>query len=75
VRLSLDREYLELDVIDNGLGFDATSESDGNGLLSMRRRALGADGKLDIESTAGNGTKVSVRLPSSTSPVSLVRKK
>jgi signal transduction histidine kinase len=44
-------------------------------LISMRRRAIGADGELEIESTSGNGTMVRVRLPNSTSPVSLVRKK
>ncbi len=65
VGLSLDKDYLLLRINDNGLGFDPTDESDGNGLLSMRRRAEALGGELEIESSVGNGTTVGLRLPNS----------
>ncbi|NNV56883.1 tetratricopeptide repeat-containing sensor histidine kinase [Limnovirga soli] len=57
--------YLELSVIngncilnitDNGVGFNRTTITPGNGLMNMERRALELKGKLSIESTAGQGT-------------------
>lgn len=65
--LSLDRDGLKLEISDNGLGFDVATESDGNGLLSMRRRAEALGGNLEIESTVSNGATVRLRLPYSQS--------
>lgn len=57
--------YLELSVIngncilnitDNGIGFNKTTITPGNGLMNMERRALELKGKLSIESTVGQGT-------------------
>ncbi|MGI8734180.1 MAG: ligand-binding sensor domain-containing protein [Pyrinomonadaceae bacterium] len=63
VALSIDRDRLMLELTDNGLGFDAASENDGNGLVSMRRRAEALGGKLEIASSAGNGTTIRLQLP------------
>lgn len=62
VVLSLEREWLLLEISDNGLGFDEAAESDGNGLLNMRRRAEALGGKLEIVSAAGTGTTVRLRV-------------
>lgn len=67
VVLSLNRDSLLLEVSDNGLGFDLTTERDGNGLFNMRRRAEALDGKLDVESSIGSGSTVRLRLPYSQS--------
>lgn len=58
VALSIAGTNLALEVADNGVGFDTTDESDGQGLMSMRRRATNLGGELTVESAAGQGTRV-----------------
>jgi signal transduction histidine kinase len=52
-------------VADNGCGFDpaVVAKKRGFGLLGMRERAIALGGKMQIESTVGNGTTVSIDLP------------
>ena len=49
---------LSLRIEDNGKGFTTDSESDGQGLRSMTRRALAHGVKLKIDSNEGEGTTV-----------------
>jgi signal transduction histidine kinase/ligand-binding sensor domain-containing protein len=51
-----------LTIVDDGRGFDPAA-ADGNGLVSMRRRAEGFGGFLAIDSAPGRGTRLTVRLP------------
>ena len=49
---------------DNGLGFDPAALRPGHfGLQSMRERAVGMGGTLDVLSTDGVGTQIRVRIP------------
>ena len=67
VYLSLDRLNGEiiLEVRDNGKGFDPTGTFPGHvGLHSMEERAARLGGMLDVDSAAGSGTLVRVRVPS-----------
>ena len=52
-----------LTITDNGRGFEPSRVEDGNGLVSMRRRAEGFGGRLEVESEPGRGTTVRLRLP------------
>ena len=54
---------LILTVADNGKGFDASADSEGQGLLSMRRRADRLKGTLDINSRPSGGTTISLDIP------------
>jgi ligand-binding sensor domain-containing protein/two-component sensor histidine kinase len=54
---------LSATVCDDGRGFDVAARSEGNGLASMRARAVQAGGMLRVESTPTTGTSVIVRLP------------
>jgi ligand-binding sensor domain-containing protein/signal transduction histidine kinase len=67
VELAIERDGLFLRIGDNGIGFDPSLESEGNGLVSMQRRAETLGGKLVAESRAGHGTTVKLRLPYSRS--------
>ncbi|WP_223067348.1 sensor histidine kinase [Paenibacillus caui] len=63
VRVKLEcGEIAQLSISDNGCGFDARQEArEGVGLSSMRERAQGLDGDIDIRSEKGKGTVIVVR--------------
>lgn len=63
VRAAQDGERLALVIADNGTGFSAPSPSPGHGLANMRARAAALGGELQIESSAGKGTRVLLTLP------------
>jgi len=62
VNLSGEQQHVRLEVIDNGRGFDRAAIADrgGLGLTSMRERAELLGGSLTLESTPGNGTRLTV---------------
>jgi two-component system sensor histidine kinase DevS len=59
-------EDVSLQVIDNGRGFDTEKEPGrlGHGLSNMAERARQIGGRLEIVSNLGDGTTVTVRMPS-----------
>ena len=65
VRIDFHSEHqqLRLKIADNGNGFDKTPEREGQGLLSMQRRARMLGGELKIDSHLGIGTAVVLQLP------------
>jgi signal transduction histidine kinase len=65
VTLTYYPDEVSLDVIDDGRGFDPASaaKSGGLGLIGMRERSEALGGRLEIESTPGEGTAVAVTLP------------
>jgi signal transduction histidine kinase len=62
IDLRREGSLLILKISDNGGGFDPASEYDGDGLVSMRQRAQGLGGQLEMVSQAGHGTTVRLRL-------------
>ncbi|MEM7788437.1 MAG: two-component regulator propeller domain-containing protein [Bacteroidota bacterium] len=52
-----------LAVTDDGPGFDPASETPGTGLRSLRQRAEALRGQIDVQSTPGHGTTVTLRAP------------
>ena len=48
---------------DDGRGFSADSEDNGLGLLGMRERITLVGGRLDVESSPGSGTTLSIEVP------------
>ncbi len=65
IDLRVDRNWLTLQVRDDGRGFDAAigNGGEGNGLASMRNRAGRLGGDLQIVSTPGQGTTINLRAP------------
>lgn len=59
--------YLELTVVDDGVGFEPAAVLSGLnghlGMRSMRHRAESLDGTLEIDSAPGIGTTIRARLP------------
>jgi ligand-binding sensor domain-containing protein/signal transduction histidine kinase len=62
VNFEIGRSRLEVEINDNGKGFDPRARSDGHGLRSMEWRAQQAAGRIRINS-AHNGTSVQVSVP------------
>ena len=64
-------DYLELQVSDNGKGFDLqgfagggnSTGMGGHGIMSMKKRAAEMNGHLEISSVPGQGTKITFQLP------------
>jgi signal transduction histidine kinase len=50
-------------VTDNGIGFDTSGRSNGNGLLNLHHRLEHLHGHCELESSPGAGTTVSLQLP------------
>jgi two-component system, NarL family, sensor histidine kinase UhpB len=63
VTLQANDDAVELNVRDDGSGFDVTVVSEGTGLRGMRERAVLIGAELDVTSRAGRGTTVRLRLP------------
>jgi NarL family two-component system sensor histidine kinase LiaS len=62
IQLSREGEHIQLEIEDNGLGFDVESGiGHGLGLLSMRERMEAFGGKLEVVSDLGQGTKITAR--------------
>lgn len=56
-------DTLEVAIQDNGKGFDAEVISSGNGLRNMKARATSLRGTLELKSSAGAGTAISLSIP------------
>ena len=66
---SIDEGETLLEVQDNGKGFDVKAPFPRYlGLHSMRERAVGLGGTVELVSTPGEGTCVRVRIPSPDQP-------
>ncbi|UYQ92386.1 histidine kinase [Chitinophaga horti] len=57
------KKTLIMQVKDNGHGFKPGSNSDGDGLFNMQRRAQRMRGSLEIASAPGSGTRICLRFP------------
>jgi len=62
IDFTLEDKELVLEIGDDGIGFDAAREYDGNGLLSIKKRVEDCGGRLEIGSVKGAGTKIVLRL-------------
>jgi PAS domain S-box-containing protein len=57
------RGAIEIEVRDDGVGFDPSLVREGFGLVGMRERAALLGGTLDVDSTRGSGTRVRAEIP------------
>jgi signal transduction histidine kinase len=65
VTLAESDKHLQLEVRDNGRGFDQTALAgrEALGILGMRERARACEGVLTIQTAPGQGTMVQLRIP------------
>lgn len=63
LHLRQDRKTLQILVRDNGRGFEPKAIDPGIGLIGMRERVCGLDGKLEIKTALDAGTTIAIELP------------
>jgi two-component system, NarL family, sensor histidine kinase YdfH len=64
LRLAGDEKELEIEINDDGVGFDPQAIEAGHyGLLGMRERVRLANGSLEVRSEPGKGTQLVIRFP------------
>lgn len=68
IRATLSTLGVEISVSDNGPGFDTGAAANGLGLIGLQERIAGLGGSLEIASAPSTGTRLTMRLPGSTTP-------
>ncbi|AUP77804.1 ATP-binding protein [Flavivirga eckloniae] len=63
INFSLNHGELQLDIIDDGTGFNSNKQSKGIGLLNIKSRVSKLKGKLKISSETKKGTSLIIKLP------------
>ena len=63
IELSVNDSEIRLRLHNDGAGFDVDKITDGHGLVSMKQRAAGVGGKLEIVSGKGDGTTTTLVVP------------
>jgi signal transduction histidine kinase len=64
VSLQVHDHHVELDIVDDGVGFDLDSRLHAShGFAGMRHRVEALNGRLDVTSMPGKGTRVKVIIP------------
>ena len=64
IAFRIERDWLVLRVADDGQGLSTSSGLDeGHGLLSMQDRAVRLNGRLEVDSVPGRGTRLVLRVP------------
>lgn len=58
-----EKNVLNISIEDDGTGFDVSKKSKGIGMQNMISRAIDCNGKLDINSSKENGTKITLKIP------------
>ncbi len=62
IYLRIVKKNIEICIIDNGIGFDASTIR-GNGLENMRKRTILLKGTFEIQSSKNKGTSIKISLP------------
>ncbi len=62
IRIGFTGELLHISVSDDGCGFQIAEQASGHGLINMKRRLEDIGGTCSIESEAGKGTTIHLRL-------------
>lgn len=66
VLVNREEKKVRIHIIDDGMGFNPAtqlSDDEQHGLLSLKERIVRLNGKLEIDSAPGDGTRVSMTLP------------
>ncbi len=71
ILIQQDRDFIQLRVQDNGVGFVRSQTQTGFGLQGMQERAIAAGGTLTIETAPGSGCSIVLSIPIPLNPAPL----
>jgi signal transduction histidine kinase len=71
IKLRYEPKGVVFEMRDNGVGFAAGPDADGFGIRGMQRRCAKVGAQLDINSTLGGGTRITVHAPYGLRPRSI----
>lgn len=63
VIINQDGGFITISITDNGVGFNTAIAAEGIGLKNLKKRAEALNGRLDIDSSPGNGAQIHVQFP------------
>ncbi|MEL6987308.1 MAG: ATP-binding protein, partial [Bacteroidota bacterium] len=63
INVTDNQDLFALSIIDDGIGFIPEDQHQGNGILSMRKRAEEINATFEIHSTLKKGTQVILKYP------------
>ena len=64
VHIMMDEKYLKLEITDNGVGFDLTSQKSGKfGIVGMKNRISAIGGNFNITGIPGKGVSTLAMIP------------
>jgi len=63
IHLWREKDSLQMEIVDDGKGFEEDGIRTGNGLGSMRERAASMVAKIHIDSAIGKGTRIALDMP------------
>ena len=63
IRLAYNQDTVDLEISDNGCGFDMQQRPNGMGLRSIRERVESVGGTFVLDSEPGQGTRLSIQVP------------
>ncbi len=63
ITFNVDKDYLHLIIIDDGIGFNADSKRKGIGLKNIQSRTLKLKGEFTLRTQPDNGTSILIKVP------------
>ncbi len=63
LKLDVSDDFLEVSVIDDGIGFDTRERRGGSGLINLQERVEKLSGTFSVSSIPGHGTTIIARFP------------
>jgi two-component system NarL family sensor kinase len=63
IQMAKNGAFREINIIDDGLGFDTNQKSEGSGMFNLTKRMETIGGKFKLTSTVGKGTHIILELP------------
>jgi two-component system vancomycin resistance sensor histidine kinase VraS len=63
ISLKIEDNFLVMKIYDDGKGFDLPETTHGHGMRNMRQRTAEMNGTLNVQSSSGHGTRVTLRVP------------
>ncbi|SEG28197.1 sensor histidine kinase [Algoriphagus boritolerans] len=63
IHIAKNRSLRKIEIVDDGAGFDTSQQSQGSGMINLKKRMETIGGHFSLTSKVGNGTHITLELP------------